>query len=547
MNGELDFSGLYAGLNEELEELLEDSEQKRAYKEESYKKVGELIGSVGSQGLKISSVLGVLNPQMGALASQIENVGKFAVDTYNKLYELANSLSNLNASMQILNLDTSSLDSVSELAEDMAEINTLWSDFIYNVKKDLLPLIDGVDNIEELKAWLNPLGKISESISQEIIEGILGEVDKSVISSYINNQVDNDNVYAGVLEKQLRNINSQGLLSEELLNKVAVSLGSNFISKGLLTSDSNLYSADYLGMANKVANQLGITDQEQYISLIKAMQKYSTSFNNSGLSAYGLGISEEYIYGYANTHGKDFSMLSNSEQIKLADEALKAYIDASEEERIAMSQLGFELKNNTSAIQSWQYLETLGGKSSEYVGADANNFLAVNKSNEIITNELFGSVEDRQEMIDQNNELINKAEKIYNALVSEKSGAKTVDEWVKYNAKIKGLDANIINAPSTAGSDRSLDAVIEKNKKLLSAKSLDEMIMNNAKLMGIDANIINAPSTVGSGLSLDEVVEKNKENMNINMDISTSPLFDIYVENKINEILLNVKQKSYQR
>lgn len=549
-------SAVWDDVREDTQNTISNAMVQSTNNAETYKRANQLISNVGSNGLKISSVIGVVNPALGELAEKIESIGKFAVDTYNKLNELADSLNNLNASMQILGLNTEELQGASELANDLNEINVIWKDFIFNVKKDLTGLYNGIDNGEELRNAIavgagvltGGAGLVGMSAGGWLSNKLLKAVGIDTNVNYGNTEEEDNKKLSEIVEKQIVNINGQNKVSEESLTKVASSLGAGFIGRGLLTGDADIYTSSYLGIGNKIGNNLNLTDAEM-LDLYKKLGSFSTSFKNNGLSNYGLGISEESVYGYTYAnYGKDFGMLSVSEQIKMAEETLQKYISSSEEGRIAMDRLGTEVKNNTSAIQSWQYLETIGGKSTEYVGAGVNSFLAVDKNNKEITDAVFGNEEDRAELIRQNSELITKAENIYGVLVNQSNnGVKSIDEWVKYNSALKGIDANIVNAPSITehkGGGMSIDEIVNKYKN---GKTVNEIIGNNLSLQGVNINIPNAPSTVGSGMSLDEVIAQNQKNNTMDINVITSPLFDVQITSKITEAVYNVTKNAFNK
>lgn len=535
-----DIASMWAVKTAELEEELQEREAQNNKRIEQSKKLGELIGVLGSQGLKVSSVLGVVNPQLGLLAKQVESVGTFTVDTVNKLQELVNSLSNLGSSMQILGLSTAELEGASEVADQLNKLSTAFSDFILSTEKAITSLFDG-DWTNDDKKLIEKIFKNAYTVANPIS---LGLVEGYVVGTGTKKELnpENDlsklvgvNDASDILNNAIYNINSQGIMSEQSLIKLSSGLFGSFRGNGLLDSDANIYTSQILGYSNKLWNELGLTDPNQYSAMANAIGKFALTGKNSGLGNFGLGIDENYLYGYAQSLGKNYNTLSSSEQFSTAMNAFDSYINSTDEARLAMQKLGAEVRSNTTAIQSWQYLETIGGKSTEYVGADTNNFLAVNENNEDITDAIFGSEEDRKELIDANNELIQKAENIYNVLVNQNNNSiRTVDEWVKYNAELAGLDANIVNPPeynpNTIG---SLDSVIAQNSLGLNTVTESNTI-----------NRANATWTQAVDVLKNHV---NTELGKVNIDINTSPLFDVMVEDKVLNWMWNVQQKAYNK
>ena len=530
-----DIASMWAVRTAELQEELDENTNRAQKQAETQERVVKGIDETSKTGLKLSTVLKVINPELGAMAEGAEKLGKIAKETYTELNKLANELSNLSASMQLLGLDTSNLEGAVELASEMNELQVIWGNFISLVKKDLTSLYDSPDNLYE---WLkaNPI-QIARGVS-ELGQDISYDLSNETIIKSLSKNIDSS---SDVLNAQTRNITGQGIMTLDELNILSSALYSGFRSQGLLNDDANYYTADILGQANKLYNEKGYTSSAQFESIAKNLGKLYTTGKTDGLSNYGIGMTDNYAYGLAYQQGKNYKQLSPSEQIQYNREAFNDYINSTEEARLAMDKLGAEVKNNTSAIQSWQYLEVIGGKSTNYVGAGVNDFLAVNKDNEIITDELFGSEEDRKELIASTQDIVTKADMIYNIMLKEKNNeVLDLSELVLKNAMESG-SALPVFAPSIDNNDPlSLDNVIRKNQGKL---TVDEMAEYNQAISG--TGTIDRSWNAAIQNLKEEI--KDKTNGKIDLTVNTSPLFEILIDNKINEFMYNLQNKSFTK
>lgn len=381
-------------------------------------------------GGELAKILSVINPNLSVLGTVLGSTTEYAKQAYKALDEMSTKLSEVNASAKLLGVNIEGLKGASEMHKDILKAQTTWRAFIEEVEIGIGKLygmvqqedrVAGMSNKELLKenvmtgigamfsgvmTTVNPLsalGTVKGIVKQEqIIEELDKRKDKEkAINERLQEYADAIGGVAGAdtsLVKQLVNIEDNLTATQNELIGYASTGVTSLAGAGVNNDvDQNRWTSLMLGYTEKIFRDMeGSVGFDQ---IYEDVLNYFISGKADGLNKYGYGLTDEALYGYAQTH-KDMYLgggtkYRDDKMIETRFDFFKMWTSSTDELKESMYDLGYEIKNNTNALQKWQWLESIGGISTEKGSSSYSDYFAVDSDGNEITNQLYGTFAQR--------------------------------------------------------------------------------------------------------------------------------------------------------
>lgn len=381
------------------------------------------------QGGELAKVLSVINPNLSVLGTVLDTTAGFAKQAYNALDEMSTKLSKVSASAKLLGVSIEGLEGASEMHKDILEAQTAWRAFIEEVETGIGKLygivqqgdsIAGKDNKELLKdSMLTNFGMMFAGVSTAInplsgLGTIAGIVKQEQIYEELDKRKDkekevNDKLqdYAdslgGVINadislvKQLVNIEDNLTATQNELLGYASSGVNNLAGAGVNNEvDQNRWTSKMLGITEGIFRNMN--GSVNFDDIYDDVLSYFISGETEGLNKYGYGLTEESFYGYAHKYANmnlTSTKYRDDKMIETRFNFFDMWTSSTDDLKESMYDLGYEVKNNTNAIQKWQMLETVSGISTDKGRSSYKDYFAVDQNGNDITDKLFGTETER--------------------------------------------------------------------------------------------------------------------------------------------------------
>ena len=512
-------------------------------------------------GADMAKVLSIINPNLSVLGTVLGTTAEFAKQAYQALDEMSAKLSEVNASAKLLGVNIEGLKGASEMHKDILKAKTAWQSFIDEIEVGIGKLysivqsedrLTGMDKSELLKesvltnfgtafstglSAINPLfglgGVLGAGAKQE---QIYEELDKRVekekeVNQNLEEYADALGCVSGAdnsLVKQLINIQDNLTATQNELIGYASTGVTSLAGAGVSSEvDQNRWTSLMLGYTEKI-----FRDMEGSVGFDDIYQDVLNFFvggKTEGLNKYGYGLTEESFYGYAQQYENMFLGSTKYREDKMIETRFNyfdTWINSTDELKESMYDLGYEVKNNTNALQKWQWLESISSISTEKGSSDYKDYFAVDQDGNIITDSVFGSESSRF-----NDEIKANIKKLGDTshmsldeiLIAAGMTLPTVGDWSKGAVRLDDLVSNNVN-PGTSGRGLSIDQLARQNE-----------------LLGLSGN---------RGLSFDQLVRQNETlgtQQNVNIHVTASDNLKVEIEKSVTKNLWDTLKDSFQK
>ena len=413
---------------EEEQRIAEEAEAQRKQELNDQRKLMAQRMLSTSTGNKLGKILALINPELAVFGEMLGTTVEVASQACKAIDEMATRISKMSASAKLLGIDLDGVDGSSELHKDIQDLKVQWQGFIEEVEIGITRAYDAIQQTDRLEELSNEelakesgantgalIGTYLMSATNPLFAGaVLGlGVHQEALNDEIDNRIDKEKKINEALEEygdslqgvagandslmtQLVNIVDNNSATEGTLLGLASS-GSNILkSQGVNNKNSNLWISQLLGFTDKLYRDMD--ESVDFSTIYSDVENALLNKNLGSLNKYGLGVSEESVYGYAMKY-KDMNLKSTTyrddKMTELYIDYFNWFIHAKDEEKEAMYDLGYEIKNNTNAIKKWQWIENIGGLNADKGRANYDNFFAVDSQGKEISDKLYGTETER--------------------------------------------------------------------------------------------------------------------------------------------------------
>ena len=537
--------------NNPWEGFFERREQERQQEQERLRTQREQINNerqiqaqrllANKTGNELAKILSIINPKLSSLGLVLGSTAEYTKQVYNALDEMSSKLSEVSAAAKLLGINIDGLDGASEMNKDILELKNTWNSFIEEVELGISKIYKNVkDNIEDgnmSDSQLNDLaitgvgllfggGLLANLANMPVLKGVEDELDKrQEKEEEVNKQLDS---YADALDIQIDNIMRNKTATQNELIGYASTGVTSLAGAGVSSEvDQNRWTSLILGYTEKI-----FRDMEGSVGFDDIYQDVLNFFvggKTEGLNKYGYGLTEESFYGYAQQYENMFLGSTKYREDKMIETRFNyfdTWINSTDELKESMYDLGYEVKNNTNALQKWQWLESISSISTEKGSSDYKDYFAVDQDGNIITDSVFGSESSRF-----NDEIKANIKKLGDTshmsldeiLIAAGMTLPTVGDWSKGAVRLDDLVSNNVN-PGTSGRGLSIDQLARQNE-----------------LLGLSGN---------RGLSFDQLVRQNETlgtQQNVNIHVTASDNLKVEIEKSVTKNLWDTLKDSFQK